>query len=234
LHNQPNHAIFDPSVHLQRTGIFVHIGRVMPRKKSLTDEKVAQPGAVSATTLIVGALFDIMAFTDKAVRDYAAAFSRYYPLVYSAVYSKLNNSDETEDVCQEVFLKFFRKYGEIQNHRSWLYGTLRLVLGEHYRKKRGDLSSSDSEIEGVAVSYVNGFRDTRILLQEAMDRLETGEDGSDRVIFDMVAVNNFTYGEAAKHLGMGEQQVRYRYEKSVKRLLGYLREKGIQSLEDLL
>lgn len=177
---------------------------------------------------------NIMAFSDRAVKEYAAAFSRYYPLVYSSVYSKLGDRDETEDVCQEVFLRFFRKYGEISNHRSWLFGTLRLVLSEHFRKKRGDLADTEAEIEGVAASYVNGFRDTSILLQEAMDRLESGGDEDDRVIFDMVAVNNFTYGEAAKHLGMGEQQVRYRYERSVKRLLGYLREKGIQNLEDLL
>ncbi len=182
----------------------------------------------------MGALPHIMALQQKRVREYAAAFNEYYSLVYSSVYSKLNDPSDTEDICQEIFLRYFKQFESVHNHRSWLYGTMLNVLREYFRKKRGNSTDSEDEIDGISVSYVNGFRDTRILLQDAMEDLEISGESSDRTIFELVSVSNFTYKEAAEHLGMGEQQVRYRFERSVKRLLQYLRERGIQNLEDLL
>ena len=88
---------------------------------------------------------------------FAEAFNNFYPLVFSTVYTKVGNYDESEDICQEIFMRFFRKFDEIIDFRKWLYGTLRNVLLEYYRKKSKERIDEYTLVEDVSLSYVNGF-----------------------------------------------------------------------------
>lgn len=167
-------------------------------------------------------------------REFAEAYSDYYPVVFSAVYSKVNNFDDAEDICQELFIKFYDKLDTIENRRKWLYGALKLeVMAFYRRKKHGDVDIDDV-FNDVGLTFVNGFRDTRILIGEAIEDMSNFKDDADRVLFDLVAVQNYTYEEAGSHLGMTTRQIRYRYGLIVDRLTDYLKKKGIGSLEDLL
>jgi DNA-directed RNA polymerase specialized sigma24 family protein len=67
-----------------------------------------------------------------------------------------------------------------------------------------------------------------------LEHTENYKDEKDRIIFDLIAISNYTYEEAGKYLGMAKYQVRYRYNAISKRILLYLQKKGINSLEDLL
>ena len=167
-------------------------------------------------------------------REFAEAYGDYYPVVFGAVYSKVNNLDDAEDICQELFIKFYDKLQTIENRRKWLYGALKLeVMAFYRRKKHGDVDI-DEVFNDVGLTFVNGFRDTRILINEAIEDMNNFKDEADRVIFDLVAIQNYTYQETGAQLGMSTRQVRYRYGLIVDRLVDYLKKKGIGGLEDLL
>ncbi len=88
--------------------------------------------------------------------------------------------------------------------------------------------------DDVSLSFVNGFRDARIILEEALADDKNFDNETERTLFELVAFHNFTYEQAAKHLDMSLRRVGYRYRNILQRLMQYLKAKGIDDLEDLL
>lgn len=159
-------------------------------------------------------------------------YERYYPLIYSAAYARLGHADDAKDAAQEVFIRFYGKAAEVREPRPWLYGTLRNVVFDMMKKKKPDLT--EGEMDDLGVTYMNGFRDTRLLIKEALESGANFIDENDRALFELVASYDFTYREAGEELGMSERQAKYRFGLAVKRITGYLRDRGIEKLEDLL
>ena len=63
----------------------------------------------------------VIASTDK--NSFEAIFTRYYPLVYQLAYRCVGQSDEAEDITQEVFLRYYRvppRAASEAEQRAWL------------------------------------------------------------------------------------------------------------------
>ena len=162
-------------------------------------------------------------------------YSDYYPAIFSAVYTKVGNREDTRDICQEIFTRLYERLEEVENVRRWLFSALRLVVLEHFRAKRkNDGLNIDDIFNDVGLTFVNGFRDTRIIINDAIENTENFRDERERILFDLIAVNNFTYKQVAKQLGLTRRQVEYRYGQIVERVLRYLEKKGISNIEELL
>ncbi len=173
-----------------------------------------------------------MAFA-KTVDRFTEAYLEFYPLVYSAVYKKVGNKDDAADICQEIFMIFMEKFDEIENRRNWLLGTLRNVVYRYYQRKATKSTEDiDEMFNDIGLTFVNGFRDTRILISEAMENVECSE--KERVMLDLIATHNFTYVAVAEIMGLTRRQVQYQYDQVVARIMDYLGKKGIKNLEDLL
>jgi len=169
------------------------------------------------------------------LKDFTAIYSDFYPVVYSSIYARLRDEDITSDLAQEIFTRMLQKIDDVENPRAWIFGAMKLVLFEYYRKKSGTTDIDiDSVLDDVNMRYVNGFRDTRILIQDALAASENYSDEYERIVFNLVALNDYTYREAAEQTGLTERQVRYRYNAATKRITEYLKKKGINSLEELL
>jgi RNA polymerase sigma factor (sigma-70 family) len=168
----------------------------------------------------------------STIDKYTEAYAAYYPLVYSVVYTKTGDRDETRDICQEIFLILFEKFSTIENIRQWLLGTMRLVVLRHFQKKKNRNISIDDVFDDVKLTYTNGFRDTRIILTEAMENIACDEQ--ERIILDLIATHNFTYKHVAELLGLTFRQVNYKYNQMVKKINDYLSEKGVKDIEELL
>lgn len=164
--------------------------------------------------------------------DFTDISSTYYPVVYSAVFTKVGNEDDTNDICQEVFLRLFRKLEEVDNVRKWLFIALQYVVIEYCRKKRPEANVEDL-FNDVALTFVNGFRDARIIIAEAIGDMRNFQNEREKALFDLIAVHNFTYEEAGKQLGMTKRQVDYRYNQITARILESLRKRGVKHIEDL-
>jgi RNA polymerase sigma factor (sigma-70 family) len=165
---------------------------------------------------------------------FAEAYNDYFPLLYGVIYRKIRNPDDTEDLCQEIFIHFLNKIDEIENQRKWLYGTMKFVLLNYYRKKGRYDASIDDIDDDSGLTFVNGFRDTRIMINEAIENSGNFKDERERSLFDLIAVLNFSYEDAGAQLGFSRTQARYRYGLIVDRIISYFRDKGINRLEDLL
>ena len=175
-----------------------------------------------------------MPLIDKKTRSFTEVYSNYYPLVFSSVYAKINNVDDVKDICQEVFIRYYDKFEGIESPRKWLLGTLRYVVLEFYRRKGTRDITIGELFDDIGMTYVNGFRDTRIIIQEALEDISNFENEREKILFDLIAVDNYTYKETGEILGLTEHKVRYRYGLIVNRILDYLSKKGIKGLEDLL
>ena len=119
------------------------------------------------------------------------------------------------------------------NQRGWLLVAVKNVLYEHYRKVKNmpdDIAEAEA-FNDVSLTFVNGFRDTRLIIDEAMKSIE---DKTDMLIFDLVAVQNYTYEETGDELGLSKRQVKYRYGLIVRSIIEFLNGKGIHKIEDLL
>ncbi len=170
-------------------------------------------------------------------REFREAYSDYYPLVVSVLYSKVGRRDDAEDICQEVFIRFLKNFDSIDNHRAWLLSAIRFEITNYYNRKAtaaSDAVDIDEAFDDPNLKYVNGFRDTRIIIQEALDNDANFHNERERVLFELIAVYNFTYPSAAAQLGITRWQAEYLYEKIEKRILKYLHQKGIKDIGDLL
>lgn len=128
----------------------------------------------------------------------------------------------------------FQKFDEIENIRKWLYGVMRMTMLNYYRKKGRHNEDIDTIINDASMSFVNGFKDARIIIDDAMNTLSNFNSEKDRALFEMIAVYNYSYRKAAELFGYTLPQVRYRYEKISESLLDYLKKRGIDGLEELL
>jgi RNA polymerase sigma-70 factor, ECF subfamily len=166
-------------------------------------------------------------------KEFAEAYNIYYPAVFSAVHAKVGNLTDAEDICQEIFIKFHEKLETIENKRKWLFGALRLEVIKHYQKSSVSVDI-EKMFQDVGLSFVNGFRDARIVINETIQDIKNFNGEEDMALFELIAVRNFTYEEASSELGMSKRQARYRYGKIVERLLDELKKKGVKNLDDLL
>ena len=170
---------------------------------------------------------------DQKDAVFTDAYGRYYAVVFGSLYSRTGDFHSAEDLTQEVFIRFYSKMEDVINHRAWLLVTVKNVLFEHYRKVKNmpdDIAEAEA-FNDVSLTFVNGFRDTRIIIDRAMESIE---DVIDRSLLDLVSVQNYTYEETATELGLTKRQVKYRYGLIVRSILEFLNRQGIHKIEDLL
>lgn len=173
----------------------------------------------------------------KKEREFRRLYSDYYPMVLNALVARVVNREDAEDICHEIFVSFYRKFDEVRDPRSWLLGAMRFCISNYYRKGEGSDSGSidiDNMEDNVYLAFENGFRDLRIIIHEAIGDARNYRDEKERILFDLVAINHYSYDRAAKHLGLTRRQAHYKYRQVTRRILERLKSRGITSIEDLL
>jgi RNA polymerase sigma factor (sigma-70 family) len=174
-----------------------------------------------------------MPLLEKKDSLFTGVYSDYFPIVSGSLYSKLGNSQLADDLAQEVFIALYRSFESVQSVRSWIFTTMKNILYDHYRHAMNmpEEAALHEAHDDIGLTFVNGFRDTRIIIGQAVESIR---DGIDRVLFDLIAVQNHSYSQAGKHLGLTKRQVFYRYSNIVRHVKDHLAERGIASIEDLL
>jgi RNA polymerase sigma factor (sigma-70 family) len=153
-------------------------------------------------------------------------------MVFNAVYVKIGNIDDTEDICQEVFIALYNNLEKVDSVRQWLYGTLKNCVLKFYRDRNDNTVDIDTVFADISLTFVNGFRDTRLILESVVT--EEVVEEKDRAVFEMVAIHNYSYAHTAGLLGLTKRKIEYRYTQIAKRIQANLAKRGIGSLEELL
>lgn len=102
-------------------------------------------------------------------------FTRYRRVVYAAVFQRLGNHAEAQEVCQEVFIQAMRKIGQLQNpicFGSWLRSIAgRMAINRAVR--RGPVVAAETEqFEARCVESETPLG--HILAQERVAQLHLG------------------------------------------------------------
>ncbi|MFH0977216.1 MAG: sigma-70 family RNA polymerase sigma factor [Spirochaetota bacterium] len=163
---------------------------------------------------------------------FSKLFVDYYPMVFNAVYTKISSEHDTEDICQEVFIALYNHLDEIKNIRAWLYGTLKNFVLKYYKEKYSGNENIENFMEDAALSFVNGFRDTRIIIGEVLDKVLSNEE--EKNMFELIAFHKYSYSETADIMGLTKRKVEYKYTKLASGITSLLKEKGIAHIEDIL
>lgn len=148
-------------------------------------------------------------------------YKNYSKLVFGVIYSILKNTDETEDVLQNVFIKLFRLDNEklpTKSHLSWLYSVAKNetinYIKKHAKEKNFEnlyeISDNDTEIE-------------KALDKEYFNKLIENLPPKQQEILSLKIVSNLSFKEIANILNMKIPAVQWHYYKSlntIKLLLG--------------
>ena len=148
-------------------------------------------------------------------------YKNYSKLVFGVIYSILKNTDETEDVLQNVFIKIFKLDNEklpTKSHLSWLYSVAKNetinYIKKHSKEKcfenLYEISDKDTEIE-------------KALDKEYFNNLIKNLPKKQQEILSLKIVSNLSFKEIANILNMKISTVQWHYYKSlntIKLLLG--------------
>jgi len=172
--------------------------------------------------------------SDPGIDRFINHYDSYYSIIFNSIYSKVSNYHDAQDICQEVFIRFYDNMEKVENPRKWLFGCLRLVVFDHYKIKQKNDINTDQLFEDIGMGYVNGFRDSRMMIKQIIDEVCAENGDRDASLFELVAVYNYSFVQAGKHLNLKYKQTRYRYGVFAGKVLDRLKEKGINNIEDLL
>jgi RNA polymerase sigma factor (sigma-70 family) len=174
-------------------------------------------------------------FSSKKESEYSEVYSDHYAYVLRTIHSKIKNIDDAEDICHEVFVTLYNKFYEIKNYRGWLNQAINYAILNYINiKKNEDYSSIAKKTSDGSLTTKEEDRDLKLIIEEVIQNKDNYHDENENLIFDLVALKNFSYSQAAKELGKTKRQIEYTYRKICRRIVEKLRKKGISAISDIL
>jgi len=102
---------------------------------------------------------------------------KHTKVVYNFIRSMVGNSDDAEDITQEVFIKVWkniRKYKLGQNFKTWLFSIAKNSTIDFLRKRKA-LNFSDMENTDDDFDFSETIPDRNLLPDEALQKLQNSE-----------------------------------------------------------
>jgi len=170
-------------------------------------------------------------FSDEAA--FEGAFREYYSTLHRVVYRILRNSDSSEDVVQDMFVKLWNKRGSISingSMKAYLCQSALNAAYDHLRKYKRELKKEDSSAipergGNQTEEYIAG-KEAEDRIAEALEKLPP----ACRNVFLLSREEELSYKEIADALGISVKTVENQMGKALK----ILREELKPYLADLL
>jgi RNA polymerase sigma factor (sigma-70 family) len=155
-------------------------------------------------------------------------YSDHYAYLMNVIAHRVRNEHDAEEICQNLFVALYRKIDEVEDPGKWLRASVGYEILSYLRnKKRHDGVPLDDVGEKEDPSGEKAQDEMSIIIRDAIaDRNNFGSD-QEMVLFNLIAVNKYTYADAARELGVSRRQAEYGYGKASQHLMEYLRSKGI-------
>lgn len=143
-------------------------------------------------------------------------YKNYSKLVYGVIYSILKNTDETEDVLQNVFVKIFKLDNEklpTKSHLSWLYSVAKNETINYIKKH-----SKEKNYESLYEIIDNDTEIEKVLDKEYFNKLIENLPPKQQEILSLKIISNLSFREIANILDMKIPAVQWHYYKSLNTL----------------
>jgi len=177
-------------------------------------------------------------------RAFEELVRRYSERAYRAAFRVVRDAQIAEDVLQEALLKAYRSLRSFESRSSfytWLYRiTVNLALDRQRRDKRGpmlewnDEIARDVEPRGVVNAPANPEVASqrvqiRALVAEGIQELPDGQ----REVLLLREVEGLSYEEIAQSMEISKGTVMSRLHYARKKMIAFLRERGVSKPEDV-
>jgi len=163
---------------------------------------------------------------------------KYKMVVFNTVYSIMGNTQEADDIAQEVFLKVYTKAGSFKGESSfstWLYRiTVNRCLDE-LRKRKIKIISYETEFsqdEKLRLKDVLASREEDITedlrkkeLQDVIQKAMNSLPEKDRIILTLKEIEGLSYNEISKAMEISLGKVKiwlFRARQKLKEKLSFL------------
>ncbi|QIH31464.1 RNA polymerase sigma factor [Sphingobacterium sp. DR205] len=153
--------------------------------------------------------------------SFAELYDRYFAVIYSFVRKMLRDSDQAEDVTQEIFLAFYENGTQtpVKSVRSYLYQSARYAIVDLFRKQK----HQNNYLAGLQDYYHKGAwtTDDMLIERELQHRIEQEVDGLPpkmRKIFELSRRQYLSNKEIADQLSLSEGTVRQQIHNAIVRL----------------
>ena len=143
-------------------------------------------------------------------------YKNYSKLVFGVIYSILKNTDETEDVLQNVFIKIFKLDNEklpTKSHLSWLYSVAKNETINYIKR-----NSKEKNYESLYEITDNDTEIEKVLDKEYFNKLIENLPPKQQEILSLKIISNLSFREIANILDMKIPAVQWHYYKSLNTL----------------
>ena len=142
---------------------------------------------------------------------YATIFKRYNGLIYSHVYNKVRNQQDSEDILQDIFVKFWAKRENLDlnfTFPGYLFLVARNLVIDYVRKKRIGLNSENifitsSNNVGVTPDLLLREKEFSLMIEYEISQLPPRM----REVFELKRQKFLTVKEISQELGISEATV---------------------------
>ncbi len=196
-----------------------------PSHRDRAHSPVAVPPADAVEALVKGA-------QDGDAASLAALYEHFYDKIFRYVSFKTGNSNESEDIVEDVFLKMLESIGSFrwQGHpfSSWLFRIAHNLVVDHFRKRsrRKQVPLEDvAELVGSTSHDVDSRLDVKASLarvQDAMSELTALQ----REVLSLRFAAGLSVMETAQAMGKKENAVKALQHVAIKRLRVILGARG--------
>ena len=141
-------------------------------------------------------------------------YDRYASKMYGVCLRYANSREEAEDMLMEGFMRVFGSLSTFRGESAfttWIHSVMVNTAVSHYRsvkRFRNELLSGDAMEEEGFVEEENII--ASLEAKRLLELLEGMPDGM-RVVFNMKAVEEYSFSEIAKILGKKENAIRISY-----------------------
>jgi RNA polymerase sigma-70 factor (ECF subfamily) len=147
--------------------------------------------------------------------EFDEIFEQYFDRIYYKVLGVVKNSEDAEDISQEVFMSVFRnlsKFREESNIYTWIYKIAINKTYDFFRKRKENLDLN----EEILLIPDNSNAETRIILEENLKKISPQE----REIVLLKDIHGYKLKEIADMKNMNISTVKSVYYKAIKDMGG--------------
>lgn len=139
-----------------------------------------------------------------------ALYERLAPMALGVCMRYMHDRDEAQDIMQDGFVRVFEHIGQLHDAEktpAWVRSVMVNECLQHFRRQRLPMVASGGETGSVVPPH-DPFANEEIVL--ALQHIAPQQ----RVVFNLVAVEEYSYSEAAEKLRCSEVNVRALYSRA--------------------
>lgn len=157
-----------------------------------------------------------------AIIDFTLAYNNYKKPLYNYVLKMIDDRIITDDIIQNVFLKYYENLSLIKNSSAtgnWLFTTARNeVFGFLRKKKIRSENYIDENFEYASDTNINEFVE-ELEIKEMIDKEISKIDDDSREIFVLREYSGLSYSEISNILGIEQSIVKGRLFRTRQKLI---------------